>query len=153
SLRALCPPCSTLFPYTTLFRSLTLVEALAKRLADAERTIGELALMDVGQRLAAELLRLCRARGEAITGSPGGDAGHGSRTSSREGHFREGSGEDAVTFQLPYSWAEMASRLATTPESLSRRLRSLVDDGIVDVNGRIVTVRDLRALEERTLEL
>jgi len=57
------------------------------------------------------------------------------------------------TFELPYSWAEMASRLATTPESLSRRLRSLVDDGIVDVNGRIVTVRDLRALEERTLEL
>lgn len=133
--------------------ALRLVEALAKRLADAERTIGEIALMDVGQRLASELLRLCRARAEAIAKSPGRYAGPGSGASSGEGHFHGDPGKEAVTFELPYSWAEMASRLATTPESLSRRLRSLVDDGIVDVNGRTVTVRDLRALEERTLAL
>lgn len=101
--------------------ALALVEALAKRLAEAERTIGEISLLDVGQRLASELLRLCRAQdGESIT------------------------------FEIPYSWAEMASRLATTPESLSRRLRSLVDDGVVDVDGREVTVRDVEALWERT---
>lgn len=101
--------------------ALALVEALARRLADAERTIGELALLDVGQRLASELLRLCGT----TEGGP-------------------------VTFQLPYSWAEMASRLATTPESLSRRLRQLVDEGIVEVNGRTVTVPDVAALWERT---
>lgn len=102
--------------------ALALVEALAKRLAEAERTIGELALLDVGQRLASELLRQSQARG----------------------------GEGA-SFELPFSWAELANRLATTPESLSRRLRRLVDDGIVHVTGRTVVVRDADALFDRTL--
>lgn len=102
--------------------ALALVEALAGRLAEAERTIGELALLDVGQRLASELLRLSRANG-------------GSQ----------------ATFELPFSWAELASRLATTPESLSRRLRRFVEDGIIDVDGRTVTVRDADALYERTM--
>lgn len=100
-----------------------LVEALAQRLAEAERTIGELALLDVGQRLASELLRLS-----------GAGNGH----------------NGPVTFHIPYSWAEMASRLATTPESLSRRLRRLVDDGVVTVAGRTVTVHDVETLWERT---
>lgn len=100
-----------------------LVEALAQRLAEAERTIGELALLDVGQRLASELLRLAGAR-----------------------HDQRG----PVALELPFSWAEMAARLATTPESLSRRLRQLVDDGIVKVNGRTVTVNDVEALWERS---
>lgn len=102
--------------------ALALVEALARRLVEAERTIGELALLDVGQRLASELLRLSKA-------NSGGQA----------------------TFELPFSWAELASRLATTPESLSRRLRQLVDAGIVAVDGRTVTVRDADALYERTM--
>ncbi|HEY8497510.1 MAG TPA: Crp/Fnr family transcriptional regulator, partial [Limnochordales bacterium] len=67
--------------------ALALVEALAQRLAEAERTIGEIALLDVGQRLASELLRLAQAQ--------------------RTGH------SGPVTFEIPYTWAEMASRLAT----------------------------------------
>ncbi len=102
--------------------SLALVEALARRLVEAERTIGELALLDVGQRLASELLRLSKA-------NSGGQA----------------------TFELPFSWAELASRLATTPESLSRRLRQLVDAGIVAVDGRTVTVAMRTRLYERTM--
>lgn len=102
--------------------ALALVEALAKRLAEAERTIGEIALLDVGQRLASELLRQSRANGQ-----------------------------ESPAFELPFSWAELASRLATTPESLSRRLRKLVDDGIVYVDGCTVTVLDIDALYERTL--
>lgn len=104
--------------------ALALVETLAKRLADAERTIGEIALLDVGQRLASELLRLSQAR----------KAGH----------------SGPVTIEIPYTWAEMANRLATTPESLSRRLRALVDEGVIEVQGRTVTVRDVEVLWERT---
>lgn len=104
--------------------ALALVEALAQRLAEAERTIGELALMDVGQRLASELLRLA---GDPHTLASG-----------------------PIAFEIPYSWAEMAGRLATTPESLSRRLRSLVDEGIVSVQSRRVTIHDPEALKERT---
>lgn len=104
--------------------ALALVETLAKRLADAERTIGEIALLDGGQRLASELLRLSQAR----------KAGH----------------SGPVTIEIPYTWAEMASRLATTPESLSRRLRALVDEGVIEAQGRTVTVRDVEVLWERT---
>lgn len=102
--------------------ALRLVEALAKRLAEAERTIGDLALLDVGQRLALELWRFARA----------------------DGGRRD-------TFELPYPWAELAARLATTPESLSRRLRALADEGIVRVHGRTVTILDADALYEKSL--
>lgn len=102
--------------------ALALVEALAQRLAEAERTIGDIALLDVGQRLAMELFRFGRAGGRRRN-----------------------------TFQLPYSWAELAARLATTPESLSRRLRRLVDENIVQVDGRTVTIHDFDALYEKTI--
>lgn len=100
--------------------AIALVEALARRLSDAERAIGDIALLDVGERLAAELLRLAES-GDDVTAS----------------------------FELPFSWAELAARLATTPESLSRRLRRLVDDGFVRVDGRTVTVLNPTALREQ----
>lgn len=152
--------------------AVALVEALAKRLADAERTIGELALMDVGQRLASELLRLCQGQRQGQSegqsevrsaGAPGHDQcttvgahaqdvpGSGRVSDPVVSRWTGAERAGTVSFELPYSWAEMASRLATTPESLSRRLRVLVDDGIVEVDGRTVTVRDVDALYERTM--
>lgn len=100
--------------------AMALVEALARRLSEAERAIGDIALLDVGERLAAELLRLAES-GDELT----------------------------EPFELPFSWAELAARLATTPESLSRRLRQFVDDGSVRVDGRKVTVLNPAALRER----
>lgn len=96
-----------------------LVQAIAQRLAEAERTIGDLALLDVGERLAAELLRLAEA---AEAGSGG------------------------VAFELPVTWAQLATKLGTTPESLSRRLTRLAKEGLVQVDGRRVVVPDLDAL-------
>jgi CRP/FNR family transcriptional regulator len=94
--------------------ALAVVEALAERLAEAEQLIADLGLRDVGQRLAAELLRL--AEGEA-------------------------------TVRLPVPWAEMAFRLGTTPESLSRRLRALVEQGLVEQEGsRTLRLMDLERL-------
>jgi CRP/FNR family transcriptional regulator len=81
-----------------------LVEALAQRLTQAERMIAALGLHDVGQRLAGELLQA------AASGEP-----------TKEG----------VRIRLAMPWREVAERIGTTPESLSRRLRALAEDGII----------------------
>ncbi len=81
-----------------------LVETLAQRLRQAERMIADLGLHDVGQRLAGELLRAA-ASGEQVP--------EGTR----------------VRFTVP--WREIAARIGTTPESLSRRLRALADEGVI----------------------
>ncbi|MGE5674921.1 MAG: Crp/Fnr family transcriptional regulator [Mycobacterium leprae] len=97
--------------------ALRLVEALAQRLAEAEATIADLGLRDVGGRLAAELLRLAADAGE---GSP-------------------------ITTDVP--WAELAVRLGTTPESLSRRLKALVAQGIISQpEPRTVIIRQIERL-------
>lgn len=102
--------------------SLRLVEALAQRLATAEQRIVDLGARDVGERLAAELLRL------APEGAPG---------------------PDGITLRLPVTWGELAVALGTTPESLSRRLRALVEQGLLRQEGqRIVVIRDLERLRE-----
>lgn len=93
--------------------AVAVVEALARRLAEAEQLIADLGLRDVGQRLAAELLRLAGERGEARR------------------------------VRIPVPWTEMAHRLGTTPESLSRRLRALVEQGILgQESNRTVIIQD-----------
>jgi CRP/FNR family transcriptional regulator len=81
-----------------------LVEALAQRLTRAERTIADLGLHDVGQRLAGELLRA------ASSGEPT---------------------PDGTRVRLAVPWREIAMRIGTTPESLSRRLRALEASGVI----------------------
>lgn len=98
--------------------SVALVEALAQRLYEAEQQIVELGLRDVGQRLAAALLRYAKATNVAV-------------------------------IQLPISWAELAVRLGTTPETLSRRLRVMVEEGLIEQMGpRLFVVRDLQGLKD-----
>ena len=100
--------------------ALRLVEALAQRLAEAEQLIVDLGLRDVGQRLAAELLR--------VAGPAGGKV------------------------KMPGPWSELAVRLGTTPESLSRRLKALAEQGLISQEGaRTVIIHDparLRRLAE-----
>ncbi|HYF93691.1 MAG TPA: Crp/Fnr family transcriptional regulator [Symbiobacteriaceae bacterium] len=105
--------------------ALRLVEALARRLAEAEELIVDLGLRDVGQRLAAELLRAASA---------------GTK------------GPDGIRVKMPGPWSELAVRLGTTPESLSRRLRALEEQGLISQAGaRVVVIRQperLRRLAE-----
>ncbi|MCC7369261.1 MAG: Crp/Fnr family transcriptional regulator [Chloroflexi bacterium] len=99
-----------------------LVETLARRLIQAERAIADLGLHDVGQRLAGELLR------EAASGGP----------------VREGT---RVRVTVP--WLEIAMRIGTTPETLSRRLRALETAGIVrQERARTVVILDPVRLHE-----
>lgn len=85
--------------------ALRLVEHLALRLADAERLIADLSLRDVGQRLAAALVRLAESSGEPD--------------------------HEGVRLRVPVPWSDMALLLGTTPESLSRRLATLADQGVL----------------------
>jgi CRP/FNR family transcriptional regulator len=99
-----------------------LVESLAQRLRHAERTIADLGLQDVGQRLAGELVRA------AADGEPVGDG---------------------ICIRLPVPWIEVAARIGTTPESLSRRLKSLTTDGIIRQDGpRTVVILNLDRLQQ-----
>ena len=98
-----------------------LVEMLARRLAEAERLVGDLSLLDVSERLASELLRL------AQSGRP---------TSQ------------GIRVELPFAWAQLATRLGTTPESLSRRLRDFSEAGWVQADGRHLLIRDMDRLRE-----
>lgn len=101
--------------------ALSLVETIARRLSEAERTIGDLVLLDVGERLVAELLRLAQ---------------HGV------------AGKDGVSFTLPTSWAQLATKLGTTPESLSRRLKQLTNDNLVHMKGRDVVIPNVNKLQQ-----
>lgn len=100
----------------------SLVQALAERLDDAERMIAELALFDVQERLVSALLQMSEV---------------GRRTS------------EGIEFTLPFSWAELAPRIGTTPESLSRRLKVLEASGLVITKGRDVVIPDAERLRER----
>lgn len=96
-----------------------LVETLAQRLAEAERLVGDISLLDVGERLAAELLRLAESGIETAEGTQ---------------------------VEIPFAWAQLATRLGTTPESLSRRLKAFSEAGWVHVDGRRIIIRDAESL-------
>lgn len=96
--------------------ALRLAETLAHRLSKAEGVIAGLGLKDVGQRLARELLLL---------------AEHGDVTDA------------GVVIKIPVPWAEVAARIGTTPETLSRRLGAFADQGIIRQEGaRLLVILD-----------
>jgi CRP/FNR family transcriptional regulator len=57
--------------------------------------------------------------------------------------------KDGVEFELPIGKNVLASRLGTVPETFSRTLKKLQDDGLIDVHGkriRIVSAKSLFSL-------
>src|SRR5690606_10369824 len=98
-----------------------LVKALAERLSEAELLIRDLAVLDVSGRLASALLRFVQT-GEATA--------------------------KGAAFELPYAWSDLALRLGTTPESLSRRLKEQVAAGLVAVSGRRVVLLNPAGLRD-----
>lgn len=104
--------------------ALRLVAALAQRLAKAEQLIGDLSLRDVGQRLAAELCR------RATHGSPAPRGG--------------------ILVNIEETWADLATKLGTTPESLSRRLKTLADNNIIqrEEGARSLIILDKQELKQ-----
>ena len=52
------------------------------------------------------------------------------------------------TVHLPISKTQLASNLGTVSETLSRTLRKLSDDGLIEVNGKTIRILDRERLED-----
>ena len=133
--------------------ALKLVEEMAKRLASAEQLIADLGLKEVGQRLAAELVRLMEPAGVPPDVSAGATADVPADTPAdtpADATIRSAHNQILVTVPVP--WSHLASKLGTTPETLSRRLGSLADQGVIrQLGGRKLVILDpdrLRTIAE-----
>lgn len=60
--------------------------------------------------------------------------------------FASASEDGTLTLELPLSRRDIAAMLGARPESLSRAVRQLEDEGIARFSGRTVTIPDLDAL-------
>lgn len=102
--------------------ALRMLQVQSERLASAERMLAAMSGTDVGARVAAYLLDV-----PARLGADGDPA-----------------------FELPMAKKDVASFLGTTPETFSRRLRELVDDGVIETEGRRrIVIRDVEELIRR----
>jgi CRP-like cAMP-binding protein len=101
--------------------ALKVLRVVGRRLRGLVSIIEELSFTTVRQRLASLLLRL-----------------------AREGKKIEGGG---VRIELPATNQELAAQIGTVRELVSRNLSRLQAAGIVEIEGRTVTVSDLRRLE------
>ncbi len=60
----------------------------------------------------------------------------------------EGQGENEITLALPTSKQVIASRLSLTPETLSRIFHDLAESGLITVQGKQITIHDVRRLRQ-----
>lgn len=103
--------------------ALAFVDALAQEVQGLAATTQVLVHQDAPARLAQWLLSHCE-----VEGLEGSQRGH---------------------IALPMRKRDIASQLAITPETLSRLMRSLSDQGVIRVEGYIVQVLDLPALRRK----
>jgi CRP/FNR family cyclic AMP-dependent transcriptional regulator len=122
--------CSLLFFSKKDFQSLCLqhpdvalkvLQVVGARLRKLVGIIEELSFTTVRHRLAAMLVRLAKS----------------------DGH-RQG---ETVAITLPANNHELAAQIGTVRELVSRNLSRLQSEGLIRIEGRIVTVLDLRKLE------
>lgn len=99
--------------------ALKLLAVVGSRLRRLVGIIEELSFTTVRQRLIGTLLRYASAEGQKIG--------------------------EAVAFQLPASHQEMANEMGTVRELVSRNLTRLQSEGYLDVDGRRIVIRDLKA--------
>jgi CRP/FNR family transcriptional regulator len=106
--------------------SMKMISGFAKRLRHLNNHIENITLKDVSKRVAAFVLSEYEKRAKGA-----GD---------------ETAGENSI--KLKISKNDLASYLGTIIETLSRTFKKLQDDGVIVVNGRIITVKNLLKLKE-----
>jgi CRP/FNR family transcriptional regulator len=102
--------------------SLNMIASLSQWLRKFVSLVEELSLKDVSARLSKYLIDL-------------------SAKSTR-------SSERGIEFELGISKSQLASQLGTISETLSRALRKLRDRGIIEVEGKKITILQREALED-----
>lgn len=104
--------------------SLKIIEEFSRRLNESEKNIESLSSKDSEKRLASYLLEL--STGDEIGGSDHGP----------------------IQITLPMSKKDLASYMGMTRETLSRRLSSLQDQGLISMTGqRKITILDADTLD------
>ncbi len=104
--------------------ALKVLRVVGTRLRGLVNIIEELSFTTVRSRLVSLLLRLARQEGKT---GPGG----------------------AVQITLPASNQELAAHIGTVRELVSRNLSRLQSEGLIQMDGRIVTIPKLAALKEQ----
>jgi len=99
---------------------LNVIQILSRRLKESMTLVESLALQEIPQRLAAFLLHSL--------------------------HLKDKTMQQSV--HLTTTHRELAKIIGATPEALSRALKKMTGDGLVAVNGRIISVLNRSALEE-----
>lgn len=99
---------------------LNIIQILSQRLKDFMTLIESLALKEVPERLSAFLLHA----------------------------LRNDAGEKKNKLELTISHRELSKILGATPEALSRSFRKMSNDGILAVDGRVITILNRKAIEE-----
>ncbi len=102
--------------------ALKVLSVVGKRLRRLVVTIEELSFTTVRQRLVSTLLRLAQSEGKETA--------------------------QGLEFLLPDSHQELANQLGTVRELISRNLKRLQAEGLVEVNSRRIVVRDMKALAD-----
>ena len=100
--------------------ALVALKILAGRLRRCSDLVATISLQDVGQRIARLLIAEAGTRAKAASG--------------------------AVAFDLPLTKEQIAIRVGSVREVVSRALARLAHDGLVSVQGRHVKIPDLDAL-------
>lgn len=101
--------------------ALTALQLMASRVRTHAHLVKALSFHDVGHRLASFLIE--------------------------EGQSASSSAEGRVSFRLLLSNQEIASRIGSVRDVVSRAFARLRHDGLIDMKGRTVTVPNLRALK------
>jgi CRP-like cAMP-binding protein len=101
--------------------ALKVLRVVGARLRRLVGIIEELSFTTVRHRLAALLVRLAKASGKRVNGG--------------------------VEITLPANNQELASQIGTVRELISRNLSRFQAEGMLKIDGRTVTVTDLKALE------
>jgi len=104
--------------------ALAALALMAKKLRVVASLAEQLALKDVSQRLAMLLLEEAKQKSEKL--------------------------QDGISFSLPLSHTQLASRLGSVREVVTRSLQKLVQQGIIEVRGHRIAILKVRALRAQT---
>ena len=124
--------------------TLKVLASVGKRLRHLVGIIEELSFLTVRTRLAALLLQIVQEQGgqkAATTSSAGAKA--------REGVSRKTA--EPLRVPLRMTQQEMAARIGTVRELVSRNLGRLQAEGIIRLEGHTLVIEDLRRLEQEAL--